>query len=979
MELYTKYKMSFWLILLGLAMNHYSKAQCVVPEITAIGNSGPVCPGGMVTLSASGSVGGVSSSFVRMAGIGANLGNREFDELFSSGDRPGTITRISENAFNSMAAAGPAALRANYDVLLFTWATSSLLHAPWSLIEGYLALGGSVFWEDNINITDLAPGIIGNSNDGGYGCGYTLVSPAPFPALVANGVNGCFANHHLSVSSWPSWMKVYIKGGAGENMAIAGIHPTGRGRLIVQGPDQDYHAFRGAAGTGGNQYKFMLNQMDFLIAEQTGISWTGPNGYTSKEANPIITNFTAANAGIYTATLTNTTGGGCTTSATTTVVLLEASTASITASGTTNLCPGGSVTLTANEGIAYLWNTGATSRSITTGSAGNYTVKVTNINSCSAISPPVAVQVNSSYCNAVPVSVAKPLNLSADNDCEANVLAIDFDGGSTDADGDDLTFSISPTGPYAIGITNVVLTVTDTKGASSTSSTTVTVVDDTKPTLTAPAAIVRITDPGECVATITNLGIPIFGDNCSGATVLNNAPAIFPKGPTTVTWTVTDAAGNTATATQLVTVEDKEDPVIVAQANITKPNDTGTCGAIVTFATPGATDNCAGVVVTKTDGTGLSSGSIFPVGTTYLQYTATDGAGNTAVSNFSITITNTDPVLNPITAPIAPVQINTSISANANFADNNLANANWTWGDGQTSAGTIASSSVSGSHAYASPGVYTVSLLVTDACGKTATSDFQYVVIYDANGGFVTGGGWINSPAGAYIAHPTAVGKANFGFVSKYHKGATTPSGNTEFEFKTGNLNFKSTSYEWLVVAGTKAQFKGEGKINGSGIYGFLLSAVDGQVNGAGGTDKFRIKIWEKASNELVYDNNIGSTDDAPAATALGGGSVVIHEGGKSSRMAYQADWPAETAGLKAFPNPFSKKITMEFSFKQDENYSLAVYDIKGSLVKILQTGKAKAGTVIRAAWESGKSAQGIFVVRLATQHGVQHMRLVKE
>src|SRR6188768_655888 len=37
----------------------------------------------------------------------------------------------------------------------------------------------------------------------------------------------------------------------------------------------------------------------------------------------------------------------------------------------------------------------------------------------------------------------------------------------------------------------------------------------------------------------------LFRSNCSGATVGNDAPAIFPKGVTTVTWTVTDASGNT--------------------------------------------------------------------------------------------------------------------------------------------------------------------------------------------------------------------------------------------------------------------------------------------------------------------------------------------------------------------------------------------------------------------------------------------------
>src|SRR5262249_58502429 len=127
-----------------------------------------------------------------------------------------------------------------------------------------------------------------------------------------------------------------------------------------------------------------------------------------------------------------------------------------------------------------------------------------------------------------------------------------------------------------------------------------------------------------------------------------------------------------------------------------------------------------------------------------------------------------------------------------------------------------------------------------------AESYFQYVVVYDPSAGFVTGGGWINSPAGAYPANPGLTGKATFGFVSKYQSGNSVPTGNTEFQFRAGDFNFKSTSYDWLVVGGAKARFKGTGTVNGSGSYGFMLTAIDGDVSGGGGVGKFRIRIWNK-------------------------------------------------------------------------------------------------------------------------------------
>jgi len=139
------------------------------------------------------------------------------------------------------------------------------------------------------------------------------------------------------------------------------------------------------------------------------------------------------------------------------------------------------------------------------------------------------------------------------------------------------------------------------------------------------------------------------------------------------------------------------------------------------------------------------------------------------------------------------------------------------------------------------------------------------VVIFDPVGGFVTGGGWIMSPAGAYRADPTLQGKATFGFQSKYKKGQNIPDGNTQFQFSAGDLNFHSTSYEWLIVNQnySNAQFKGYGTINGEGNYGFMIWAGDGSP------DTFRINIWDPSTEDVIYDNGVQQP--------IGGGSIVIH------------------------------------------------------------------------------------------------------
>ena len=92
------------------------------------------------------------------------------------------------------------------------------------------------------------------------------------------------------------------------------------------------------------------------------------------------------------------------------------------------------------------------------------------------------------------------------------------------------------------------------------------------------------------------------------------------------------------------------------------------------------------------------------------------------------------------------------------------------------------------------------------------------------------------------------------------------------------DLNFHSDSYQWLVIAGPKAQFKGDGTINGTGDYGFMLSAVDAALTPSTDVDLFRIKIWDKATDNLVYDNMMGKDEKADPTTAISGGSIVIHK-----------------------------------------------------------------------------------------------------
>jgi len=251
------------------------------------------------------------------------------------------------------------------------------------------------------------------------------------------------------------------------------------------------------------------------------------------------------------------------------------------------------------------------------------------------------------------------------------------------------------------------------------------------------------------------------------------------------------------------------------------------------------------------------------------------------------------PITGNVFATPNPVAVNNVIMLTANVDDastggSNIASADYTV-DGGTPIGMLAQDSAFDEvsenvtavvPAFAEAGVHSLCVSGTDSASNTGEEDCTFLAVYDPAAGFVAGGGWIDSPANA--CHLTAAcqgltGKANFGFVSKYRQGAQTPTGNTEFQFKAGDLNFHSGTYEWLVVANHKAQYKGVGTINGGGNYGFMLFAIDANLTPSTDVGLFRIKIWDKDNGDrVVYDNELSGADDADPTTEIGGGSIKI-------------------------------------------------------------------------------------------------------
>ena len=581
---------------------------------------------------------------------------------------------------------------------------------------------------------------------------------------------------------------------------------------------------------------------------------------------------------------------------------------------------------------------------------------------------------------------------------------------------DNCSFTVTRTGVpagnlFPVGATSITYTVADPSGNSVSGIQIVTVTDDTPPTLTAPPSATASTGPtaAACGLVMTDamLGTATGFDNCSYTlTRIGVPPAnLFPIGATTITYTATDPSGNTTSQTQMITVLDGTPPHITT-ADLAVPTNPGLCSATIAALGTTAGDNCGpapSLIGVRSDGEPLDSP--FSKGSTTITWTATDRAGNSANATQTITVNNANPVVT-LTGPSSGlvVSVGTPVTFTGTFTDDagDVHTATWAC-DALGTAGVVNESTrtVSMTRTFSNAGVFLVTLNVTDQCGTSGTATQvggidAMIVVYDPSAGFVTGGGWIQSPAGAYVANPALTGKANFGFVSKYKKGQSTVSltGETEFQFKAGALNFHSTSYEWLVISGAKAQYKGLGTINGTGSYGFLLSAVDGQISGGGGSDKFRIKITDKTTGETVYDNQLGASETDAATTALGGGSIAIHANG--GQLA--ADMPAgagEVSGSSTAPvanglsqnqpNPFNPETAVHFTLARAGRVTLRVFDVRGSLVRTIVDETLEPGQHV-ARWNGatdrgGHVPSGVYYALLSTQDGYHNrirMVLVK-
>lgn len=166
--------------------------------------------------------------------------------------------------------------------------------------------------------------------------------------------------------------------------------------------------------------------------------------------------------------------------------------------------------------------------------------------------------------------------------------------------------------------------------------------DTTAPVIVAPGNLTKeATGPAGAIATFTATAT----DDKDGSVPVTAVPpsgSMFPLGTTVVGLAAADAAGNTASASFTVTVQDTTPPVITAPANLTA-EATSAAGAAVSYSASAydLVDNSTAVAGAP------GSGSTFPLGTTPVALTSSDSHGNTAAKSFQVTVRDTTaPALN---------------------------------------------------------------------------------------------------------------------------------------------------------------------------------------------------------------------------------------------------------------------------------------------------------------------------------------------
>jgi len=271
------------------------------------------------------------------------------------------------------------------------------------------------------------------------------------------------------------------------------------------------------------------------LTANSGASYLWSNGATTQS-------IAAASTGDYSVQVTDANGCSATSAVTHITVNTPPATPVVTPGGATTFCAGGSVTLTAPSGYAYLWSNNATTQSITVTASGDYSVRVTDANGCFATSAATSVTVN-----AAPTATITPSG--ATTFCAGGSVTLTASSGSSYLWSDGATTQsvvATATGTYTVTLTNangcsttsdaLTVTVNPLPDATIAVSGSTVLCDGASVTLTAAAGYTYSWSNGATTRSIAvsqagSYSVTVTGAGCSAT----SAPVDVTNDPTTVT------------------------------------------------------------------------------------------------------------------------------------------------------------------------------------------------------------------------------------------------------------------------------------------------------------------------------------------------------------------------------------------------------------------------------------------------------------
>jgi large repetitive protein len=385
------------------------------------------------------------------------------------------------------------------------------------------------------------------------------------------------------------------------------------------------------------------------------------------------------------------------------------------------------------------------------------------------------------------------INLSANASCQATTTWTPPTA-SDNCAVSNVTSTHSPGDTFPLGTTTVTYTATDAAGNVSACSFNVIVSDNVNPTISGCPSNINVSANASCQA-VVNWTAPTASDNCSIAsfTSTHSSGATFTLGTTTVTYTATDGSGNVATCSFNVIVTDNTNPVITGCPSTINLNANASCQAVADWAIPTVSDNCSISGFTSSH----DPGATFPLGTTTVTYTATDGSDNITTCSFNVVVSdNTNPVITG-----CPSNINVNADASCQAV------VNWT---APTASDNCSVASFTGTRSPGSTfpiGTTIVTYTAIDGAGNVATCSFKVTVSDNINPVITGCPSNINVSANASCqavvnwTAPTASDNCSItSFTSTHSSGATFALGTTTVTYTATDGAGNTTTCSFNVV-----------------------------------------------------------------------------------------------------------------------------------------------------------------------------------